>query len=78
MSAKGADFFRGQIFPDFRPLGGGFYPSRSVVENMCLIGHPGTHYGIKNLRNPDAVLGRPKLPRSYTFIPGDGFYGCQR
>ena len=40
MSAKGANFFRGQIFPDFRILGGGFYPSRSVVENMCLIGHP--------------------------------------
>ena len=40
MSAKGADLFRGQISSDFGPLGGGFYPSRSVVENKCLIEHP--------------------------------------
>lgn len=73
MSAKGANVFRGQIFPDFRLLGGGFYPSRSAVETMCLIGHPGTHFGIKILRYPDAVLGRQKLPRSRLFISGGRF-----
>ena len=37
MSAKRADFFRGQFSPVFGSLGGGFYPSRSDHENTCLI-----------------------------------------
>jgi len=78
MSTKGANLFRGQISTDFWPLGGGFYPSRSVVENKCLIEHPGTLFGIKISRCPDAVLGRAKLPRNRLFIPANGFSDCQR
>ena len=78
MLARGANFFREQISPDFRPLGGGFYPSRSVVENMCLIGHPGTHYGIKILLHPEAGMVWLTLPRNDLFVLGDGLSDCQR
>lgn len=78
MSAKGANFFRGQISPDFRPLGGGFYPSRSDHENKCLIGHPGTHFGRKIFLHPKAGMVWLTVPRNDLFISGDGFPGCQR
>ena len=78
MLAKGANFFREQISPDFRPLGGGFYPSRSVVENMCLIGHPRTHFGRKNFLHPEAGMVWPTLPRNDLFVLKDGFHGCLR
>lgn len=73
MSAKGANFFRGQISPDFRPLGGGFYPSRSVVENKCLIGHPRHPFRDKNSSIPRCRIGEAKTPTKLPFYFGGRF-----
>ena len=78
MSAKGTDLFYGQIFPDFGLLGGSFYPSKSVVENKCLIEHPGTHYGILKTVVSKSGIVWLAVPRNQFFILNDGFYGCLR
>ena len=67
MSAKGANLFRGQIFPVFRPLGGGFYPSRSVVETMCLIGHPRHPFRDKKSSIPQYRIREAKTPTKLPF-----------
>lgn len=38
----------------------------------------GLYFGRKILRYPDALSGRPELPRSCLFISENGFHGCQR
>ena len=73
MSAKGANFFRGQISLDFWPLGGGFYPSRSVVETMCLIGHPRHPFRDKKSAIPRCRIGEAKTPTKLPFYFGGRF-----
>ena len=73
MSAKGANLFRGQISPDFQPLGGGFYPSRSVVETMCLIEHPRHPFRDKNSSIPRCRIGEAETPTKLPFYFGGRF-----
>ena len=67
MSAKGADFFRGQISSVFRPLGDGFCPSRSVVETMCLIGHPRHPFREEKLSASRSRYGVANTPTEWPF-----------
>ena len=75
MSAKGADLFRGQISPDFGPLGDYFYPSKSVVENKCFIEHPRHPFRDKNFLMPRCRIGEVCAPTKSAFHSGERFLG---
>ena len=75
MSAKGANLFRGQISPDFGLLGGGFYPSKSVVENKCFIEHPRHPFRDKNFLIPRYRIGEVCAPTKLAFHSGERFWG---